>query len=289
LHFVILGLFMKSAVMLAAAFVALLGAPAIAADMAVKVPLAAKAPAAAASSWTGCYGGINDGVAYGESNVKSTFVGPVPPQSLPFARELDGEMSPGLHPWGRTAGAQVGCNWQSSNLVAGVETDFDYMELQSAIATKPPASFIDPFSADVSSRTSFGAHWLYTLRGRLGVTQGDWLLYATGGLAATRINYNVSYTNFIIIGGPFPPELAETQFASVATTKAGWTVGGGVEEKIAGTRWSGKFEYLYADVGSVTAVGEVLTRGVTPSGIFLMHHVPLKFQILRAGFNYSLN
>jgi|SRR5579864_6237231 len=161
------------------------------------------------------------------------------------------------------------------------------MGLHKNVSTVFPNPPVDPAFQSVTTNTSFATHWLYTLRGRLGlVAQNDWLLYVTGGLAVTRINYNSGYTNIIIT--TTPPFLLENEFASGAATRAGWTVGAGVERKIAGTKWSGKLEYLYAGFGSLNTSGQIFTVGF-PNGIFLNNHVPLNVQVLRAGFNYSLN
>ena len=275
---------MKNVVITATAIAVLFGVPAFAADMAVKAPLVTKAPPVAVSSWTGCYGGLNGGAAWGRSNINDSISGTT---GGAFADELSRELSPNFHPVGGTAGVQLGCNWQSSNFVAGIETDFDYMGLQKNVSTVFPNPPVDPTVQSVTTNTSFAAHWLYTLRGRLGlVAQSDWLLYVTGGIAVTRINYNSSYTN-IILGAP--PFLLENEFASAAITRAGWTLGAGVERKIAGTKWSGKIEYLYAGFGSLNTSGQVFFNATSPEGVFLNNHVPLNVQVLRIGLNYSLN
>lgn len=269
-----------------AAIATWIGTPAFAADMAVKAPIVTKAPPVAVSNWTGCYGGVNGGAAWGRSNISGSFDGPPGGVNVPFVNELNREQSPGLHPVGGTAGVQLGCNWQSSNFVAGIETDFDYMGLHKNVSTVFPTSIVNPALQSVTTNTSFATHWLYTLRGRLGVVaQSDWLLYVTGGLAVTRINYNSSYTNIVLITPPF---LLENEAVSTAVTRAGWTVGAGVERKIVGTRWSGKIEYLYAGFGAVNTSGQISTVGV-PNGIFLNNHVPFNVQVLRVGLNYSLN
>jgi outer membrane immunogenic protein len=262
-----------------------IGTPAFAADMAVKAPILTKAPPVTVSTWTGCYGGVNGGAAWGRSNISGSFDGPPVGVNIPFVTELNREQSPGLHPVGGTAGVQLGCNWQSSNFVAGIETDFDYMGLHKNVSTIFPNPPVNPAIQSVTTNTSFATHWLYTLRGRLGlVAQNDWLLYVTGGLAVTRINYNSSYNNSLAA----LPILLESEAVSAAVTRAGWTVGAGVERKIVGTKWSGKIEYLYAGFGSLNTSGQVITGGV-PNGIFLNNHVPFNVQVLRVGLNYSLN
>src|ERR1700681_1954977 len=89
-----------------------IGAPAFAADMAFKAPIVTKAPPVAVSPWTGCYGGVNGGAAWGRSNINDSISGTT---GGAFVDELSRELAPNFHPVGGTAGVQLGCNWQSSN------------------------------------------------------------------------------------------------------------------------------------------------------------------------------
>lgn len=94
---------------------------------------------------------------------------------------------------------------------------------------------------------------LSTLRGRLGYAAGRFMPYVTGGGAFGDIKTSVS------------------GIGSANETKAGRTVGGGLEAALSGP-WSAKLEYLYVDLG----------RGGTIAG------ADAKFQtnIVRAGLNY---
>jgi outer membrane immunogenic protein len=95
--------------------------------------------------------------------------------------------------------------------------------------------------------------WLGTVRGRLGYAIDRFMPYVTGGLAVGDIKNNIS------------------GIGSASDTKAGWTVGGGLEYAFNGP-WSAKVEYLYVDLG----------RGGAIAGS------DAKFQtnIVRAGLNY---
>jgi outer membrane immunogenic protein len=70
----------------------------------------------------------------------------------------------------------------------------------------------------------------------------------------------------------------------VDTTKAGWTVGGGVEYAFA-PNWSVKAEYLYADLGDVSFTT------VDRSGFFPTFNesisVSSKLNIATVGLNYK--
>ena len=85
--------------------------------------------------------------------------------------------------------------------------------------------------------------WFGTARGRVGWVNGSTLFYATGGLAFGEMKTSVTHR----INNP-PGPAPSAQFAY---TKTGWTVGGGIETRLA-DNWSAKIEYLYIDLGDAT-------------------------------------
>jgi outer membrane immunogenic protein len=91
------------------------------------------------------------------------------------------------------------------------------------------------------------------VRGRLGYNAGRWMPYITGGLAVGDIDSRIAGVG------------------SSDKTKAGWTIGGGVEAQIAGP-WSAKVEYLYVDLGDGGSIA-----GSRPD---------FTTNIVRAGLNY---
>jgi outer membrane immunogenic protein len=123
----IFGGFMKKLALIVAA-AALIGTPAFAADMPVKAPPLAPAPA---YNWTGWYVGVNAGASFG--NVKTDFnFAPVtfstfslaPPLSATVANPAFG-VSNREYPDGFSGGGQIGYNWQLSPIwVVGLEADF---------------------------------------------------------------------------------------------------------------------------------------------------------------------
>lgn len=176
-----------------------------------------------------------------------------------------------------SGGGQVGYNFQRNAWVVGVETDFGGMPLTSVktgTATYPccaPTAFTIAQTVETS--------WLYTLRPRLGFTNGPVLVYGTGGLAMT----NLKYQSF------FSDTFATAQESAVTDSKqTGWAAGAGVEFKT-GPRWSLKGEYLYGDFGSVTKTSTNLTaftpRIAFPTNVFT-HTADLTAHIYRFGFNY---
>jgi outer membrane immunogenic protein len=226
-----------------------------AADMALKAPPLAPAPV---YSWTGFYVGANVGYSWGRSNNDWNF----------FAQNaVNGSLncSPifngGLNAFcatgsdsnklnGAIGGLQTGYNWQIGSFLAGIETDFQ-MGDQTFVTnfSTGPGNSLGTLSAAYTEKL----RWLGTTRGRVGVTLTDrWLVYATGGLAYGEVQFDGSATS--TGNGPTcsPPLGGICPLAgwSNSITKAGWTIGGGLEGAI-GNNLSLKVEYLHVDLGSV--------------------------------------
>ena len=146
----------------------------------------------------------------------------------------------GNDPSGGIFGATIGYNWQMGTLVTGIEGDISWSGLRdTGICTTG------------ACRTE--NNWLGTVRGRLGYNAGRWMPYVTGGLAVGDIDARI------------------TGVGTSDKTKAGWTIGGGVEAAIAGP-WTAKVEYLYVDLGKGDTIGTQRPDFTT--------------NIVRAGLNY---
>lgn len=232
--------------------IALIGTPAFAADMAVKMPVKAPPPAPVAPvvNWTGFYiGGNLGGVvehASGTSDFLDTLTGPgdtgfpTNPQSNSFSSTRF------------LGGVQAGYNWQfDPRWLVGVEGDWDW--------TSTGYSFCritDQFAApcfnngfgfeSISSKTD----WLATVRGRIGYVLGNWLFYGTGGAAWGRVNTTVTL-NCLVTGGCGNSSTLVFGSSSTSTTKAGWVAGLGAEWMLAGN-WSVRAEWLHVDVGTIS-------------------------------------
>ena len=129
------------------------------------------------------------------------------------------------------------------------------------------------------SGTTVSTDWLLTVRPRIGIANGNWLFYATGGLAVSNLKGNFTFTDTF---GP------AAESASFNTTKAGWTAGGGVEVGLGGN-WTAKAEYLYLDFGAESVTSTNLTAFVPPIAFptnTFTHSADLKANIARAGVNY---
>jgi outer membrane immunogenic protein len=140
---------------------------------------------------------------------------------------------------GALVGGTIGYNWQYNQTVFGLEGDADWSSLRGSTTC-------GGFSCETKN------DFLATVRGRLGYAFDRFLPYVTGGLAIGNIK-------------------ADSPFTSTDNTRAGWTVGGGLEFALAGP-WTAKVEYLYADLGNES----------TGFGT----NVDLHTNVVRAGLNY---
>jgi outer membrane immunogenic protein len=251
-----------------------LTAPGLAADLAARTYT--KAPAltpAPVSNWSGFYLGGNLG--WGDGNTDFSFL----PSREAFERN---NATLGARSTGVTGGAQIGYNWQVGSLVTGLEADIQGSNIKGSVRAIPIGEFTglpDPGSL-FSSEARLS--WFGTVRGRLGVAvTPDLLLYGTGGLAYGHVDASANTQLFNGDGSLF----AEFP-ASISTTKVGWTAGAGAEWMFA-RNWSAKLEYLYVDLGSESAIADIvpLINPVLKVG----YTWNFRENIVRAGVNYHFN
>jgi outer membrane immunogenic protein len=231
-----------------------------------------------ADDFKGFYLGVNAGGTIGSSDAATTTVfsptGYFAPSSVP-AIATTGKQH--LSPDGFTGGGQAGYNFQFGNMVIGGEIDFGALRLnESASGTMAyPCCAPASFAVNQSVKTS----WLFTARPRIGYAHNHFLVYGTGGLAMTNLNYQAVFTDTYATAH---------ENGGVAKNVNGWTVGGGAEYQLA-RHWSLKGEYLYADFGKVSTTSTNLTA-FTPSVAFpsnvFTHSANLTAHTARLGVNF---
>lgn len=213
--------------LLASACLFALAAPASAADLAARPYTKAPVAPVAVYNWTGFYLGIVGGGAWenasGDPKMKGGFVG-----------------------------GTAGYNWQTGNVVFGLEADGAWADV-SASATVPVIG--------VPVTTTIRTDAMGTVRGRIGYAVNQVLFYGTGGYAWIDNKISVSAVGVTV---------SDTKWHS------GWTVGAGVEAFFA-PQWSVKGEYLYRSLGSenyFSNLGAPLASGT------------LNFHTVQVGVNY---
>lgn len=207
------------------------------------------------TSWTGFYAGINGGGAWGASN------------ELIF---LDGDPAimgdaGRFHAGGGFGGGQVGYNWQGvwhPRLVLGVEADVQGADISDHFVRG--VSYYGTTVFDGKQDVGFFG----TVRGRIGYTFDNVLVYGTGGFAYGGVN-----TRFHLTGGDFTNDL------SINAIGTGFAAGGGVEYKLA-PEWSLKAEYQFIDLGEQSLVHAASDQASDRT------KVDNNFNTVRAGINY---
>jgi outer membrane immunogenic protein len=177
-------------------------------------------------TWTGFYIGLNGGGGWGHSSWDRTG---------------------GFDLSGGVIGGTTGFNWQTGQVVLGVEGDVDWSGVSGTTMTLCPVG--------CTTRND----WLGTLRGRLGYAFDRFLPYVTGGLAAGDIRATTP------------------GFAGASQTNLGWTVGVGLELAIIGN-WTAKGEYLHVDLGNFSC-------GLA-CGLITPDTVSFQADLVRGGVNY---
>lgn len=194
--------------------------------------------AAEIAPWAGFYAGVNAGGMFGSTSAGG--LGPAGPGGLSGSGG------------GFVGGAQAGYNYLLGPVLLGAEIDFQGSTYAAGLSGGGP---FGPASATAYTP------WFSTFRARGGYALGTLMPYVTGGAVWGQRTLSG--------GGPGLPAF------SASSTYWTWTVGGGVEAKLA-ERWSGKLEYLYMGTPSTPlAPGGIGVTGETTSG-----------NLIRIGLNY---
>lgn len=228
-------------------------------------------------NWSGFYLGANFGGAFGNANPETT-TSANDPSTAYFnvasdVRQVEEQGADRLKPHGLMSGGQAGYNYQRKRFVLGLETDFDYFNLNRS------QSGSERYESLPASRFTIRHHvstnWLYTLRPRIGYSIGRWLIYGTGGMAVSKIKFNGEFEDDN--GG-----LNQTN-ASASKTRLGWNLGAGLEYGIT-QHWSIKSEYLYVNFRNFSVESTLSALGAQS---LLNHEVALEAHIIRIGINYK--
>lgn len=238
---------------------ALIATPAMAADMATPAPRTVATPyvPAPAPTWTGCYVGLNGG--YGWNNGHSSYTNDPNAPNADIVNGLPGPIALAFVPVpaatggsGALAGGEAGCNVQSGQWVAGLETDIDWTHIAgsgSSVVNSGQARFaLEPngFSNTFDTATAneqVSLRGLSTFRARGGFAlQNSVLLFTTAGLAIGDVATQGSITELNVNGN---------WTGSSTVVKTGGVIGGGAEWAFY-NHWTAKVEYLWYDLGRVS-------------------------------------
>lgn len=229
------GKIMKRSALAGFGLVLLFAGPIMGADLSVK------APAANLSSvydWTGCYAGIHSGGLF----VQQDWAG------------LGADKDTGL-----LLGGQLGCNYQVSTWVFGVQGDGAWSNASGT-------------HSDVLALTDeWKTDSLASVTGRFGYAWDRLLAYAKGGGAWTHEKYDTATTA--------TTTTFSTTVSMASATRSGWSVGGGFEYAIT-NNISMFFEYDFYDFG---------TRTVSFSGTSQSIGIRDRDSVVKVGGNWKFS
>jgi len=186
----------------------LVGLGAVSLASAADLPVKARPIVAPANPWTSCYLGGNVGGAWSTLDTWQAS-----PAFATYGREKD---------TGFIGGGQIGCDFQTTNLVFGVQSSFDFGDVKGS----HPLTDFPTFSENNSLKS------IITATGRIGYLFTPTLLgYGKGGMAWLQDKNNILQPG----GAPFQ---------SANFWLPGMTAGGGLEWMFA-RDWSVFAEYAY--------------------------------------------
>ena len=213
--------------------------PALGADL----PIYGKAPplATPAYDWSGFYVGVFGGWGLGNHNVNNA-TGPVGFANFTANYESTGGLG----------GGEAGYQWQSGNIVVGVEADGFGSNIKGS----------DNFALGWDDATKLG--WGGTLRARGGIAVDRLLLFFTGGWAYGELTHTNTNLGFGV--------------DTFKATRSGLAAGGGIAYAIT-DNLIGKFEYRYLDLG--TFPRDAPTNGALP------YTVANTYSVVTLGLDYK--
>ncbi|MGJ4888373.1 outer membrane protein [Bradyrhizobium sp. HKCCYLR20261] len=218
-----------------------LAGSALAADLPVKAP-----PVVAAPSWTGVYAGVSVGARWADNDWRTSDIAP----NFAGVFVPTAGTSGAMDSVAARFGGYLGVNWQfAPSWVAGVEGDFGWADNNKTANALPGTAGLF-FGAPLVGLPAGSVKdtWDGSLRARLGyLVAPDTLIYGSGGVAWQRVELSASCT--VVPGNAFCLGIPHND--TFASTRVGWTVGGGVEHMIGG-HWVVRADYRYADFGTWT-------------------------------------
>ena len=220
-------------------------------------------PPIPAFTWTGLYGGLDAGYAFGNDNVFATIPGTAVAANYSVGR-----------PDGVVGGGHIGYNFSTQSLpyigqfagglggaggVVGIEGDVRGLGYRSSSLIAGIPGTLENHRNDIQG----------SIRGRVGVAVDRALFFATGGaaFATFRNTYNDG------IG----------DVATLTNTRVGYTVGGGIEYAFTNTV-SLRAEYRFEDFGRYTQTFAAAGGGVPVN----FSHRDTENQVT-AGFSYKFD
>jgi opacity protein-like surface antigen len=268
---------MSKYLLCSAALAALLTAPS--ADAADLTPPSSPRP----YNWSGFYAGAVAGAAWGQYDPRTATVDDGYLDAA-NAAAVTAAGAQSIKTNGFVTGIEGGYNFQTGRWLLGLEADLEAVHVigqtNSGGVPYPGAAPPGGTPGDVFTIfSSANSDWLLTARPRIGfVAANNWLFYATGGVAVTRLHTDISFDD------DNPGVFAE-EAGKIDATKVGYAVGGGVEAPLT-DRLSVKADYLHVGFGNTAGPSTANNLLPTFPGQVFTHSSDLKADMVRVGLNY---
>jgi outer membrane immunogenic protein len=234
----------------------------VSAGSAADMGLPLKATPVAPFTWTGCYGGLQIGVASQTDGFAQNS----------FGVEVEGFGGNGANGWGAVAGGQIGCNYQINQLVVGFEGD----GLWSSITNTSGFQFLPGFGDTEGFQQRTRNAWDADIALRVGAAFDRLLVYGKGGVAWGGFNFRETFSE----GG-----VSEEIINSGNVTLPGALFGVGMEYAFFGN-WTAKIEYNYIAYAQ-RQIGFSFTEGGTTTPVEFTEAFGATKQIIKVGVNYK--
>lgn len=141
-------------------------------------------------------------------------------------------------------GAQLGYNFQlNQNFLIGGVVDLTWLSRSGSRYAESGIVSIGAGTEQAFYHDRFKQDWLGTARLKAGFVADNLLIYATGGLAFGNLKSSAASETYWYTAGP-TETLVASGYGSASSTAIGWTVGAGLEYRMA-PNWSLFAEYLY--------------------------------------------
>jgi outer membrane immunogenic protein len=237
-------------------------------------------PAVVIFRWTGFYGGIHAGGGGGSINegpLPFTFGNSFPLSTFPpifvggASLITPFPFDVGVSGW--LAGGQVGANYQSENIVIGIEAQASGAHLTGSHTCLNTVTILNVVAATNSASCSAKVDALGTLAARLGYAFDHLLVYGKfGGAFSNDHIYNTV--------GTLQGSTVGTLNFSANETRWGWMLGAGAEYAFT-ENWSAKIEYNYLGFATKSL------RFTEPTGVAQMDaDVREQIHLVKVGINY---
>lgn len=215
-------------------------------------------------TWSGFYLGADLGWAWASVDHNLDWNengGPLPPEDLILFNQNGHDLDAN----GFIGGGYLGYNFQSGNWVFGVEGDIQGVALDEDDNNDDNDFF--------GTKAEIDINWLASVRGRLGYAFNRSLIYVTGGVAWTDVDFKARFDTDLCGGVDCDGRGSDSE------TLTGWVIGGGWEYAFSDA-WIGRIEYRHYEFDEANGHFE-------NDFLNFDHDIDLDVDVVKVGLSYK--